>query len=200
MQTRKQGDWTCTKCYSMVFASKNACFKCGTKKNTQSYHPEDWICPNCKFVVFGSKNQCNCGQLKPTNFEQVTSTSTINKNPADWVCDKCGNLVFGSKIKCRCGNENKSLMKPGDWICDVCGDLVFSSKPNCRKCGSAKPTGLTQNQDNQCVICLNKQSFYLPSGCGHYCMCEQCAMHPDLRQCPICRKDFTKFELVRVFS
>ena len=93
---------------------------------------------------------------------------------------------------------------------------VFASK-NAHKCGQSiqdthvsndrmpetHSLDINKSQDEEkglCVICLSACVTVLPSGCGHYCMCDPCANHPDLKQCPICRKQFTKLELIKVFT
>lgn len=56
------------------------------------------------------------------------------------------------------------------------------------------------DEKNLCIICLSAHISVLPSGCGHFCMCAQCANHPDMKQCPVCRKEYTKHQLVKVFT
>ncbi len=188
-------------------------------KTGGNWRPGDWKCSKCNIMIFGSKNTCSkCGELK---------NSVKSNNPNDWKCPRCQNLVFGYKKQCRCDQSGQSG-QPGrclsyanfpdsrkslDWTC-ACGELVFGSRINCRKCGACNTRLQTQSNQTQnvpqsppqndngstCVICLNKQCIYLPSGCGHFCMCEECAIHPSLTQCPMCRKDFSKLELVKVYA
>merc|ERR1719453_244095 len=76
----RPGDWTCPGCNANVFASKNACFKCGAPKpmggppmmgggyggfgglprgpggGGDNVRPGDWTCPGCNANVFASKS------------------------------------------------------------------------------------------------------------------------------------------------
>jgi len=67
----RPGDWTCSDCGTLCFASKTNCFKCNAPKaDSKSVPPNmkagDWMCPDCNAHVFASKSSCfKCGSLKP---------------------------------------------------------------------------------------------------------------------------------------
>ena len=58
MSKAKPGDWECSNCGSITFASKTACFKCHTPKpvgllvRNGHIKPGDWECPNCHNICF----------------------------------------------------------------------------------------------------------------------------------------------------
>ena len=42
-----------------------------------------------------------------------------------------------------------------------------------------------------CCVCMERPSCMCPAGCGHVCLCEECAAMPGLRECPMCRVRIT---------
>lgn len=97
----RPGDWRCPKCAANVFASKSACFKCGTAKpegeagkQSGGYsdgrrnggghgdtRPGDWRCPKCHANVFASKSNCfKCSTPKPAE-------SALSVNAPSWEQD-----------------------------------------------------------------------------------------------------------------
>lgn len=106
--TTKPGDWTC-KCGNLVFASKSACFKCGTPKPNSTTAPMvqsalpaanggDWNCSNCGYLVFRSKSVC--GKCNTPKQQTIVPVQPPQGKPGDWICKACGNLVFASKSQC----------------------------------------------------------------------------------------------------
>lgn len=51
------------------------------------------------------------------------------------------------------------------------------------------PDVLYENEEDECIICLDshKDSVFIP--CGHYCCCFECA--EQCKDCPLCRGKFT---------
>jgi len=43
------------------------------------------------------------------------------------------------------------------------------------------------DEDDTCVVCMEKPKTHLLVPCGHKCLCEDCSKK-DLKDCPICRK------------
>ena len=58
VRDRPSADWTCPKCNVLIFASKDRCKKCDSKKG-------DWKCNGCDYVNFGTRKSCkSCNQEK----------------------------------------------------------------------------------------------------------------------------------------
>jgi len=52
-------DWMCLKCNQTIFASKEKCLKCKSKR-------DDWKCNNCNYINFANRKSCNkCNTNKP---------------------------------------------------------------------------------------------------------------------------------------
>lgn len=45
-------DWICIKCNKTIFASKDKCLKCHSRRG-------DWKCNNCNYVNFANRQSCN---------------------------------------------------------------------------------------------------------------------------------------------
>eukprot|EP01126_Amoeba_proteus_P051950 TRINITY_DN623_c0_g1_i4.p1 TRINITY_DN623_c0_g1~~TRINITY_DN623_c0_g1_i4.p1 ORF type:complete len:192 (+),score=19.88 TRINITY_DN623_c0_g1_i4:376-951(+) len=124
---QRPGDWMCT-CGELVFASREACRRCGTTKTSLGL-------PSSSGVNGAG------GMITGAGYGGQTPTM----QPGDWMCS-CGELVFGSRPACRrCGTAKPPSagggypqMRPGDWICKDCGDLQFASRTACRRCGLPK--------------------------------------------------------------
>jgi len=65
---------------------------------------------------------------------------------------------------------------------------------------SPKPKTI-QIPDTQClcVICMDEPANMVIIPCGHMVMCQNCC-HNDITFCPMCRKSFTKDQLLRVYK
>lgn len=49
-----------------------------------------------------------------------------------------------------------------------------------------------------CVICLDKQIEIVIIPCRHMVLCSECCVN--LKQCPMCRTDFTVNQIIKVFT
>jgi len=67
-------------------------------------------------------------------------------------------------------------------------ELPRQSKSDRSSTGSQSMAALAEMA--YCVVCLEKQREIL-LGCGHLCMCEECASDPKIVDCPMCRKPVT---------
>ena len=139
--SRRTGDWDCTACGALVFASRWACFKCNAPKPGTDA-PPGW------------------------NPETVSSSTQDTRRAGDWDCSSCGAMVFASKSHCYQCNAPKpggqaawggqewagqdyapaqqqpsQNRRAGDWDCPQCGALVFASRWECFKCNSPRPDG-----------------------------------------------------------
>ncbi len=164
--------------------------------------------------------KCGCGEI---NFKSRNSCRKCNKNkarPSDWNC-QCGELNFANRTSCRkCGNVKDELinqmpvvqnsivaMKPGDWICpnDLCKEHNFKVRDICRKCNTSKnpqPKEVndeSDDDDNTCIICLDKPRAYAITKCGHLCYCDTCGLN--INKCPICREVYNPTtDLLKIFN
>lgn len=174
MSSIKPGDWFCRKCGAHNFASRKECktFNCNEWRPLSSIPKKsgDWDCPTCKAVVFASKDKCfKCKTSKPNNND--TNSQSVNRQPGDWDCPGCKYLNFGTR--------------------NVCG-----------KCGKSRDNNNNNNDndddDGNCVICLDETATHAPSGCGHLSMCEECGKN--VSNCPMCRREFSPLELIKIFQ
>lgn len=108
---RKAGDWDCTKCSFMNFASRRVCFKCNataptsvTLKPSGECRPGDWTCHLCNEFNFGSRAICRkCAGPRPVE-KDALPTSDSNKGSECVICmeamaDHCSKHC-GHKVMC----------------------------------------------------------------------------------------------------
>lgn len=57
-----------------------------------------------------------------------------------------------------------------------------------------REAGTSEDMQNLCTVCIDKESDTVFQACGHLCVCEQCAL--SLVRCPLCR---TRSRTLRVF-
>ena len=43
-----------------------------------------------------------------------------------------------------------------------------------------------------CKVCMEVEICFVFIPCGHFCICENCAVNGDLKNCPICREKITR--------
>ena len=55
-----------------------------------------------------------------------------------------------------------------------------------------------QKEQRLCIICQEKEKSVVLLPCRHLCLCDDCASHEDLQQCPLCRKPIA--HRISVFS
>jgi hypothetical protein len=73
----RPGDWVCTACNDLNFASRHVCRLCGAPAPQKRLGPRpevrvvimkegDWPCPACSYVNFASRSSCReCKRSKP---------------------------------------------------------------------------------------------------------------------------------------
>ena len=140
---RRPGDWDCTACGAIAFASRPNCYRCGeprvdpperaspseTRQATTTSSPRerstrrsgDWDCPSCKAHVFSSKAVCfRCQRPRPPNADSPTPSSGSGGGH---------------------GGGRQPARRIGDWDCPnpSCRALVFASRQSCFRCGSPPP-------------------------------------------------------------
>jgi len=188
----KKGDWVCSSCGDLNFASRTSCRKCSNPKSasgSSSVRAGDWSCPACNHLNF-ARNPCcrNCKAVPSL----VAGRNTNNSSYAN--------------------SSNIPTAKPGDWSCS-CGEYNFARNQSCRKCKNPKssvpapaPTSSSassptlSNDDegkNLCVVCMEQPAQMAITVCGHLCLCPQCAT--PLHACPLCRHAFSSTDLLKIF-
>lgn len=140
---RRPGDWDCSACGAIAFASRPNCYRCGeprvdpperaspseTRQATAASSPRerstrrsgDWDCPSCKAHVFSSKAVCfRCLLPRPLNADSPTPSSGSGGGH---------------------GGGRQPARRTGDWDCpnQSCRALVFASRQSCFRCGSPPP-------------------------------------------------------------
>ena len=200
---RREGDWDCPKCKSIVFKSKKYCIKCkidkdGLKAPFNSQY-NDWRCLSCNDLQFAKNYNCRkCGtpkhkegSNKPINLENTIIEPDANHN------------AYNTKTG--------FVIKLGDWLCPMCGDHQFAKNTKCRKCNAYNPNitlsknneSNTTDNNNECVVCMArpKSILFRHTGKtdGHLCCCEPCGkdLFKNGKECPICRLPIS--ELIKAF-
>ncbi len=125
---RRPGDWDCTSCGAIAFASRPNCYRCGepradsregaspsegtstpSPRERSGRRPGDWDCPSCQALVFSSKAACfRCQTPRPPSAGSPapSSGSSGGRQPVrragDWDCPNpsCRALVFASRQVC----------------------------------------------------------------------------------------------------
>lgn len=140
MSSSRSGDWKCSTCGDLVFASRTSCRKCGSTKqglstvpsgvgvSSFSIKPGDWQCKSCNSNDwnFGSRTECrNCGAPKESPVVIQTTTQAIT--PV---------LAADSETECKiCRDRPMSVaFTPCGHVatCDVCC-YALDKCPICRK-------------------------------------------------------------------
>jgi hypothetical protein len=108
-----------------------------------------------------------------------------------------GTLRSLEELRAAEGKENDSQNE--NLVASEGVDLVDVTSLRPLKEGRGKPLGPTPppkgSGTNQCVVCWDKKRNTMNIGCGHLCLCEDCADRLD--DCPICRAPMT--QLTRVY-
>jgi len=214
MNHKKSGDWNCSHCDELNFASRTDCRNCNKKQFLQE-KPGDWKCLNCLETNFASRHCCwRCNGIKSENSkvmkENQIQSGNITTKLGDWKCHYCNEFNFAKRDQCRkCFRKKHASQmdaiplaippKPGDWLCPQCTDLNFASRTLCRKCSTANPTLNTDKEpEGECVVCMTNKADSIITTCGHLGLCRECGCQ--LTLCPICRIPFLPEQLIKVFQ
>ncbi|CAF4161354.1 unnamed protein product, partial [Adineta steineri] len=182
---REPGDWPCQQCNEINFKSRTACRRCSTPRNQTT-----------------SSN--------PTATAATSTTPQTISKPSDWACQFCKVNNFAARTACfQCNRQKQdstssttpsssTTTKQGDWKCPSCSDMNFGSRIVCRACGTARPSAESNNNTNECVICMEKPIDSVITKCGHSAVCLECGTL--IAQCPICRNTFTQQEIIKLYN
>ncbi len=131
-------DWWCNVCNFKIYARKDSCRKCGTKRNgggggggnakPKKKFPGDWICKGCNELLFANKIKCfKCNLDKVGNPVETENKIEVEKCLICTVAD--ANALFvhegetdGHRVSCYpCALEVKNS---GNAKCPVCMQYV----------------------------------------------------------------------------
>ena len=88
--------------------------------------------------------------------------------------------------------ENQSLKKPLVYVEKLmdCYDKLKSESENLKVKNQELEARLEDAR--LCKVCMEAEICFVFIPCGHICICENCALNRDLKNCPICRAKITK--------
>jgi len=148
----KPGDWRCSICGDLNFASRTACRSCLTERSsatnpstanftTSSTNPSTTNFTTSSTNPSTANFTTSSTNPSTTNFSTSTNTNIPMQKPGDWHCN-CGEMNFASRTACRkCGaakGQPRSTpvpqKRPGDWNCPRCNELNFARNQSCRNC------------------------------------------------------------------
>lgn len=158
----KPGDWRCSICGDLNFASRTACRSCFTAKGTTNSSTTS------STNLSTTPSFTNSSTTNFTMSSSTTNTNVPTQKPGDWHCN-CGEMNFASRTACRkCGaakGQPRSAptpqKRPGDWDCPRCNELNFARNQSCRNCktvpslvqGRATTSGTTVPQKPGDWVC-----------------------------------------------
>lgn len=145
------GNWACSACNNVNFASRDACNRCATPKPTydqtwrtvsKNGHAHggpkrgppvagvdgNWECLACGNVNFASRDACNlCQTPRQQHQEQPHWGQPTWEQPMQ----KRGRPVAGVD---------------GNWACGSCGNVNFAHRDMCNRCNNPKEQGTWEQQ------------------------------------------------------
>jgi len=115
----RPGDWNCTSCGNLNYASRTVCNKCGQPPGFAGAggYAQAAFNPAAAMTGYGGCYGMakGCGKGRPTPYVQPTKAAT----PA-------------------AAATGATKMRPGDWFCSACNNHNYASKTACNKCGVPK--------------------------------------------------------------
>lgn len=132
----------------------------------------------------------NCNQIK--NFKNDSLRSCENCD--NYVCYDCTSII--EKYICNCNDdehcENQDNCRNVS-IC-LCNECDPNLKHNFKR--STSPCILSENEAEQCSVCMINKKKYASVPCGHLCLCGGCA-NQIKEKCPICNNKVTS--IIKIF-
>ncbi|CAH9118391.1 unnamed protein product [Cuscuta epithymum] len=66
----RKGDWKCTKCEFINFASRSSCKRCTEPQLKRGLNPGEWNCPSCDFLNYRKNMVCKkCNHERPRELQ-----------------------------------------------------------------------------------------------------------------------------------
>lgn len=117
----------------------------------------------------------------------------------------CGEHNFASRLSCRKCHVIKSdilsqtLDTRNTTQSGLQNDVLHSTNVSSSSSFTGNPVVNNQNEDNSCVVCLDKPKTCVLLKCKHMCVCDVCGYALD--KCPICRQQFNPdTDILKVFT
>ena len=136
----RPSDWTCPKCKTLIFGSKDRCSKCNSTRDSEGKtmrHP-DWICTTCDFLVFGSKSECTtCHALRPDLDKKVAAapaTVTV-ASVAQAAIPLKESALFTDKCRvCASAHSSLYMLNCDHLFCEACLERIERNVNHCPFC------------------------------------------------------------------
>merc|ERR1711934_50316 len=113
----RPGDWVCSECQFMNYASRTQCKNCAQPGGTSdgapnpNARPGDWACPSCKYSNYASREVCyKCRCPKGADGDSFRA--------GDWWCAACSYHNYASRhtcYKCNAPKMNGNMMGFGGY-------------------------------------------------------------------------------------
>lgn len=136
----------------------------------------------------------NCNQIK--NFKNDSLRSCNNCD--NYVCYDCTSVTEKYICNCDCDDddhcENQDNCRNVS-IC-MCNECDPNLKYNFKRSVSPGPYTLSENEADQCSVCMINKKKYASVPCGHLCLCGGCA-NQIKEKCPICNNKVTS--IIKIF-
>lgn len=146
----KPGDWKCSYCNDINFASRYCCRNtvCRGKNPNIQLKKGDWYC-KCGDLNFASRITCRKCDLHKSEEKK----KSIIAESGDWFCLECNELNFKNRkvcFKCGKGKETELKIKEKDNKCIICMDADIDS---CFQCGHLACCYVCACTVYKCPIC-----------------------------------------------
>jgi hypothetical protein len=122
-------EWWCSKCQFNIFAKKDACSKCGTRRpgapSTPTVRPGDWACSHCKTNNFAARTECyRCRRDKLGNLPPEPPGEAAPKFCVVCFEPKLSVVFMPCKHLCTCDDCSKTLT-----LCPMCRTAIAQKIP-----------------------------------------------------------------------
>jgi hypothetical protein len=199
----------CQYCSTFNLNTNIACSKCYRvlRKEEPEFKPTDyWTC-SCSTLNLKYRNDCtSCGKLRFNG-----ATDTINSQKSDPTTSYIWDMLSAalteynnSKPNTSNNNSNSVNNNNSNSVNNNNSNSANNNKNNnSNNTNSTITTNPPQNNDNEdnnvCIVCLDKPKQYAIIKCGHLCYCDTCGL--TIKSCPICRKEYDpKNDLLKIIN
>lgn len=114
-KSAKPGDWTCTSCHFLNYASRTKCKECATCRPqvcavccapedddlVEKVRVGDWRCRRCHTIVYAWRDCCvSCHEHRGDTPPIKNGLADVPMLPRDWICRQCQVVNFASRKAC----------------------------------------------------------------------------------------------------
>eukprot|EP00927_Polykrikos_kofoidii_P026585 TRINITY_DN2363_c3_g1_i1.p1 TRINITY_DN2363_c3_g1~~TRINITY_DN2363_c3_g1_i1.p1 ORF type:complete len:867 (-),score=101.28 TRINITY_DN2363_c3_g1_i1:100-2700(-) len=164
----RQGDWTCSVCQNVNFASRDRCNRCKAERmSAEKVSPSvsvlpsaagrgkapvegengNWKCQTCRNINFGVREQCNrcyAGRWPEVVFPPVVNTQPV---PVPSRAPVAGGFLESGIVHSASGEHRASATRrgppvegvDGNWRCETCANINFAVRDRCNMCKIPRP-------------------------------------------------------------